>query len=150
MKKKKYKLNELLEGINENNLHPEITTGPNVGKEITKEEYENANIRMEEIIKSNKVNNATPMSDPLLQELDRISDIIYAYEEEHYPIGPPTLEYKGFKGPIEYNEELKSYDGIVKDVEDAVIVFQGETLEELEASFRSGIDLYLEEKKHFE
>nr|WP_319400891.1 hypothetical protein [uncultured Carboxylicivirga sp.] len=145
MKKKKYKLNELLEGINENNLHPEIITGPNVGKEITKEEYENAKIRLEELLPITK--DVNPEEDPLVAELIIVSDIIEAYEEEHYPIGPPTLGYKGFKGPIEYEEELKSYDGIVKDVEDAVIVYQGETLEELEASFRSGIDLYLEEKK---
>ena len=142
MTKKKHKLDELLEGINDENLHKEILTGEDVGREWSKgdadvpskEEYEKAEKRMEEIIKSNLVGNDTPGDDPLLQELINVSDIIHAYEEEHYPIGEPILEYKGFKGPVVYDEKLKSYDGLVQGIEDAVIVYQGETLEELEAS----------------
>ncbi len=58
---------------------------------ITREEYVKAQIRLEEIIKLDLVSNDTPEDDPLLQELDKVSDIIEAYEEEHYPIGLPSL-----------------------------------------------------------
>ncbi|MCW3789390.1 helix-turn-helix domain-containing protein [Plebeiibacterium sediminum] len=58
---------------------------------ITHEEYVKAQIRLEEIIKLDLVSNDTPEDDPLLQELDDVSDIIEAYEEEHYPIGLPSL-----------------------------------------------------------
>ncbi len=58
---------------------------------ITHEEYVKAQIRLEEIIKLDLVSNDTPEDDPLLQELDKVSDIIEAYEEEHYPIGLPSL-----------------------------------------------------------
>ncbi len=38
MKKKKYKLDELLEGINEENLHKEVFTGEDVGREWPKDD----------------------------------------------------------------------------------------------------------------
>ena len=59
---------------------------------ITDEEYFKAQIRMEEIISLNAVTNDTDINDPLLIELDQVSDIVQAYEEEHYPIGLPTLK----------------------------------------------------------
>ncbi len=34
MKKKKYNLNELMNGINENNLHGELLAGESIGKEF--------------------------------------------------------------------------------------------------------------------
>jgi len=40
MKKKKYNLNELLEEVNENNLHEEILNDENVGREWPKGETE--------------------------------------------------------------------------------------------------------------
>ncbi len=58
-------------------------------KIITHEEYIRAEIRMNEII--DRVDDEAPEDDPLLQELVHVSRIVEAYEEEHYPIGLPTL-----------------------------------------------------------
>ena len=58
-------------------------------KFITHEGYVKAQIRLEEII--DLVNDDTPEDNPILQELIKVSDIIEAYEEEHYPIGLPSL-----------------------------------------------------------
>lgn len=67
-------------------------------------------------------------------------------KEAYYPIGEPTLEYKEFKGTVEFDEELKVYHGLVKNIEPDLIAYDGKTLEELEKSFRNGIELHLEEK----
>ena len=209
-KRKKYKLNELLDGINKENLHDEILTGKDVGeewptdekvyehrvgsrpkgKEIipdnekedfekfldindetkhllsnpknasrikaalneyqglkdvpSKKEYEKANERMEEIIKLNLVTNDTPMDDPLLQELVRVSNIVEAYEEKHFPIGEPTLEHRSYKGSV--NGDEGSYWGKVKNTESDRVSYQGSTLEELEENFKKALDLYLDSK----
>lgn len=57
----------------------------------------------------------------------------------------PPLEYKGFKGTIEFDKELKVYHGLVQNIEPDLIAYDGNTLEELEKSFRNGIELHLEE-----
>ncbi len=59
---------------------------------------------------------------------------------------PKNLEYKGFTGPIQYDRELKTYDGLVEAIEPDLVAYIGDSLDELEASFRNGIDLYLEGK----
>ncbi len=56
---------------------------------ITHEEYVKAQLRLEDII--DVVNDNTPDDNPVLQELIKVSDIIEAYEKEHYPIGLPSL-----------------------------------------------------------
>ena len=55
-------------------------------EEITKEQYEVANVRMEEILKS--LTDELPMDDPQMKEL---TDIVEAYENEHVHIPLPTL-----------------------------------------------------------
>jgi HTH-type transcriptional regulator / antitoxin HigA len=55
----------------------------------THAEYVKALIRLEEII--NLVDDGTPEDNPFLIELVEVSDTIEAYEEEHFPIGLPSL-----------------------------------------------------------
>jgi len=56
---------------------------------ITYEAYIKANLRLEELM--NLVDDATPETDPLVMEFIKVSDIIEAYEEKHFPIGLPSL-----------------------------------------------------------
>ncbi len=53
------------------------------------------------------------------------------------------LKYKGYVGIAEYDDVGKIFTGEVAGLT-AVITFQGRTPEELEASFRESIDLYLQ------
>lgn len=159
MKKKKYNLDELLKNVTDENLHGEIFTEGNVGKELpqdnlenqkpklqvpSKEDYEKACEKMEEII--HFVNNDTPTSDPYFQELDKVSDIIIAYEEEYFPIGDPTLEYKGFEGTVEWNDHDECYYGQVVGIEPDLVSYEGKTIEELEEDFRVAMNDYLDGK----
>ena len=56
---------------------------------ITKEQYEFALARIEELLPM--VDDNTPVDDPNYLELDLVSDLVADYEEEHYPIATPTL-----------------------------------------------------------
>ena len=56
---------------------------------ITHEKYAKAQIRLEEII--NIVDDNTPEDHPVVQELIEVSNLIEKYEEEHFPIGLPSL-----------------------------------------------------------
>lgn len=58
-------------------------------KEITKQQYEFANERMEELIK--QITEDTQEGDRLMIELDIVTDIVEQYEKIHYPIPVPTL-----------------------------------------------------------
>lgn len=58
-------------------------------KEITKEQYEVANDCMEEILKS--LTDEVHEGDPIMQELDRVTNIVEQYENEHVHIPLPTL-----------------------------------------------------------
>lgn len=57
--------------------------------EITKEQYEYALQRIEELLPI--VTDEMPTSDPKVIELTLVSDIVEAYEKEHYPIGKPSI-----------------------------------------------------------
>lgn len=61
-----------------------------------------------------------------------------------------SITYKGYTGSVEYNPEDKCLFGEVQDVP-ALILYEGQTLEELEADFRDAIDDYLElcAEKHY-
>jgi len=63
--------------------------------EITKEQYEKANARLEALV--NLVDDSTPETDPDYIELMKVGSIIEEYEKAHYSIDPPTL-----KEAIEY------------------------------------------------
>jgi HTH-type transcriptional regulator/antitoxin HigA len=56
---------------------------------ITEKQYREAEAKIEELLPL--VNEDTPINDPNYIELKRVSDIVEAYETEHYPIGSPTL-----------------------------------------------------------
>ncbi len=53
------------------------------------------------------------------------------------------LNYKGYTGQINYDDEKKILHGEVLDTRD-VITFQGKTVDEIEQAFRDSIDDYLE------
>lgn len=58
-------------------------------EKITKEQYELALSRMEELLPI--VDDNTPANDRNAVELTMMSDVVIAYEKEHYPIGKPTV-----------------------------------------------------------
>ena len=60
------------------------------------------------------------------------------------------LEYKNYRGSIEYSEDDKCLFGQVQGIR-SLILYEGQTLEELEADFRGAIDDYLElcERNHY-
>jgi predicted HicB family RNase H-like nuclease len=53
------------------------------------------------------------------------------------------LEYKGYTGRVEFDDEAGLFHGEVLDTRD-VITFQGKSVEEIEAAFRDSIDDYLD------
>ena len=53
------------------------------------------------------------------------------------------LQYKGYKGHAEFDDEAGLFHGEVLDLRD-VITFQGTSVEELEREFRNSVDDYLE------
>lgn len=56
---------------------------------ITKEQYDFAVERVEELLPL--VDDNTPANDKNAVELSMMSDIVIAYEKEHYPIEKPTV-----------------------------------------------------------
>ena len=56
---------------------------------ITKEQYEFALARIEELLPM--VDDYTPANDRNAVELTMMSDIVIDYEKEHYPISKPTI-----------------------------------------------------------
>ena len=56
---------------------------------ITKEQYEFALSRIEELLPL--VDDSTPANDKNAVELSLLSDVVIAYDKEHYPIGKPTV-----------------------------------------------------------
>ena len=57
--------------------------------EITKEQYEYALNRIEELLPL--VTDDTPANDKNAVELTLVSDVVEAYEKIHYPMGKPTI-----------------------------------------------------------
>ncbi|MCD8303824.1 MAG: helix-turn-helix transcriptional regulator [Prevotellaceae bacterium] len=58
-------------------------------EEISKEQYEYAEARIEELLPL--VDDNTPADDRNAVELSIVSDIVVAYEKKHYPIAKPTV-----------------------------------------------------------
>ena len=54
------------------------------------------------------------------------------------------LEYKGYYGSIDYSKDNKCLYGKVLGMTKDCILYEGNTVEELENDFRNGIDSYLE------
>jgi HTH-type transcriptional regulator / antitoxin HigA len=59
-------------------------------KSITENTYKEAETRIEELLPL--VDNNTPDNDLNLIELKKLSEIVEAYESEHYTIGTPSLK----------------------------------------------------------
>jgi len=61
------------------------------------------------------------------------------------------LQYKGYAGHVEFDDETGIFHGEVLDLRD-VITFQGKSVEEIERAFRESVDDYLEfcEERHEE
>ena len=57
------------------------------------------------------------------------------------------LEYKGYKGSVEYSKEDNCLFGKVQGMSKALILYEGNTLEELRKDFEDGVDSYLEAYK---
>lgn len=58
-------------------------------RDISKQQYEYAHERMEELLK--QINDDVHEGDKIMLELDIVSDIVERYENEHYPIEVPTI-----------------------------------------------------------
>lgn len=55
------------------------------------------------------------------------------------------LEYKGYKGSVEYSKEDNCFCGKVQGMGNkALILYEGTTINELRKDFEEGIDSYLE------
>ena len=54
------------------------------------------------------------------------------------------LEYKGYKGSVEYSKEDNCLFGKVQGLPKALILYEGQTLDELRRDFEDGIDDYIE------
>ena len=54
------------------------------------------------------------------------------------------LEYKGYKGSVEYSKNDNCLFGKVQGMSKALILYEGNTLEELRKDFEDGVDSYLE------
>ena len=53
------------------------------------------------------------------------------------------MEYKGYFGKVEFDDEANIFYGEVINLRD-VVIFQGETVKDLRKAFRESIDDYLE------
>lgn len=53
------------------------------------------------------------------------------------------LTYKGYSGKVEFDEQARIFHGEVIDTRD-VITFQGNSVDEIEQSFKDSIDDYLD------
>ena len=54
------------------------------------------------------------------------------------------LDYKGYKGSVEYSKEDNRLFGKVQGMSEALILYEGQTLDELRKDFEEGIDSYIE------
>ena len=53
------------------------------------------------------------------------------------------LEYKGYKGSVEYSKEDNCLFGKVQGLSKELITYEGQTLDELRKDFEEGVDSYL-------
>lgn len=54
-----------------------------------------------------------------------------------------TMKHRGYTGSVEYDAEDRIFHGAVNGIAD-VVTFEGTSVEELETSFRTSVDVYLE------
>lgn len=56
------------------------------------------------------------------------------------------LEYRGYKGTVEFSKADSCYFGQVLNLDKALVSYEGATLEELEKDFKIALDSHLEEE----
>ncbi len=54
------------------------------------------------------------------------------------------LEYKGYKGSVEFSKEDNCLFGKVQGMSRDLITYEGQTLDELRRDFENGVDSYIE------
>jgi predicted HicB family RNase H-like nuclease len=54
-----------------------------------------------------------------------------------------SMEHKGYTGSVEYDPDDRVFHGRVSGITD-VVSFEGETVDQLETSFRNAVDVYLD------
>ncbi len=54
------------------------------------------------------------------------------------------LEYKGYKGSVEYSKEDNCLFGKVQGMSKDLITYEGQTIDELRQDFKAGVDSYIE------
>ena len=54
------------------------------------------------------------------------------------------LEYKGYKGSVEYSLQDDCLHGKVQGIHKSLILYEGQSLDELRHDFQQGVDSYLE------
>ena len=54
------------------------------------------------------------------------------------------LEYKGYKGSVEYSLQDDCLHGKVQGIRKTLILYEGRTLDDLRQDFQEGVDSYLE------
>ena len=54
------------------------------------------------------------------------------------------LHHKGYTGSVEYSEGDKCFHGKILGLKNSLILYEGNSLDELEEDFKDGIEYYLE------
>lgn len=54
------------------------------------------------------------------------------------------MKYKGYWAKVQYSEEDGCFCGAIEGLKNTLILFEGNTIEELEEDFREAIDVYLD------
>ena len=61
-----------------------------------------------------------------------------------------TIPYKGFTGTIEYSSEDGCLIGQVLNADNAVIVYEGQSVDEITQMFHQAVDEYIQENQQIE
>lgn len=56
------------------------------------------------------------------------------------------MEYKGYKGSVEYSKEDNCFCGKVQGLDKDLILYEGETLTELKVDFETAVDDYIDSR----
>lgn len=59
------------------------------------------------------------------------------------PDHPERIEYKGFRGTVQYSVEDRVYHGMIEFTESDLVLYVGGTLEALRKDFAKAVDEYV-------
>ena len=57
------------------------------------------------------------------------------------------LHYKGYIGSVEYSEEDNCLHGKILGLKNSLILYEGDSIEELRKDFKAGVESYLDRRK---